>query len=270
MRSVSVPGSAAPKITGSRVVAIGESRSVMTSAATGLSQNTQSAQFVPDHGGVLYAHETMTAPEDEDLLSYVQCVGLDSDLDPGGCVPSAHVESDPRCVSAIPRGFDRDMHLPVISLVQRAVSDSLASFIDVLGKHVSSGAPDVFWPDPVKPRAPLAQDRVSPAITCQLVFSQREDEQDLTQAAGHPVKISTGELVGVKDGGLASAIVSSFIAVLTAVIGSDHVAEYLLLNSLDPHAVLDVGDNKSEVSLLKIEDGTDSDTEGIGLCNPGA
>ena len=117
LRSVSVPGSAAPKITGSRVVAIGESRSVMTSAATGLSQNTQSAQFVPDHGGVLYAHETMTAPEDEDLLSYVQCVGLDSDLDPGGCVPSAHVESDPRCVSAIPRGFDRDMHLPVISLV---------------------------------------------------------------------------------------------------------------------------------------------------------
>ena len=76
--------------------------------------------------------------------------------------------------------------------------------------------------------------------------------------------------MGVKDGGLASAIVSSFIAVLTAVIGSDHVAEYLLLNSLDPHAVLDVGDNKSEVSLLKIEDGTDSDTEGIGLCNPGA
>ena len=282
MRSVSVPGSDALKITTARVVAIGESRSVMTSAATGLSQNTQSAQFVPDHDGVLYAHETMSAPDDEDLLAlgYVPYVDPGSDQDLGGYVPYVpYVDSDQR--SASPRDLARDLHLPVVRPVKRDVSDLLTHFLDALVALISSGASDVFQPDPTAPRAPLAQDRVSPAITCQLVFSQREDEQDFTQAAGHPVKIPTGELVGVKDGEFVWANVPCSIASFTTIIGRAHVAAYLLLDSLDPHAVLDVGKpwsikhNKAEVSSVELDpEYSDSDDEAaaagkcVGLVHP--
>ena len=199
------PGSAVPRVsTAARVVAANGSRSGIISSASGDCAFQTPHPNTSAHGGVMQ-HETMhttAMPTDGAQHAYVPYVHVSS----GECrLVLVGMDSVTGMAYELAPTPDSFVPSPAVQCrIQRAppVQSCFASFLGGLANCLRGGvqhAPaSLATPTP---SAPTSR-RVTPAITRQLAFPHREDEEQTSVPMGQLGKMSTSELASIEGRGL--------------------------------------------------------------------